>query len=76
MPSHLASLDAAVSSATAVLPDRQVTSVLFPNGIVASPRHYVIWTKGTTPITSRLLTPVLIDVETGQVTLARPLPGT
>jgi uncharacterized iron-regulated membrane protein len=52
----------------------RVTSVLFPNGIVASPRHFVVWTQGKSPLTSRLLTPMLIDAETGTPTIVGGLP--
>jgi uncharacterized iron-regulated membrane protein len=34
----------------------------------------VIWTRGKTPLESRLFTPVLVDAETGQLVSARGLP--
>ncbi len=71
---HLGSVDDAFTETARLLPNRQVTSLLFPNAIIASPRHYVIWTKGTSPVTSRLFTPVLIDVENGKATVADGLP--
>ena len=74
MPTHFGSVDAAVAEAERTLPGMQVTSVLFPNAIVSSPRHYVVWTHGKTPVTSRLFTPVLIDATTGTVTVAKGLP--
>jgi len=48
--------------------------VLFPNKVVGSPRHYIVWNKGKTPVTSRLFTPVLVDVETGAMTISNGLP--
>jgi hypothetical protein len=49
----------------------EVTGIVFPNPFLSSPRHYVIWTKGKTPVTSRLFTPPLVDAETGQLTTAK-----
>ncbi len=74
MPAKLGSIDAAVKTASDALPHSEITSVLFPNDVFGSPRHYLIWTKGKTPLSSRLFTPVLVDVETGQATEARGLP--
>ncbi len=74
MPSHLGSLDAAVARASSALPKTKLSSVIFPNPTLASPRHYVIWTKGNTPITARVRTPVLVDIETERVIVANNLP--
>lgn len=73
-PVHLASIDAAVAAATKALPGMTIGSVTFPNAILASPLHYIVWTKGNSPVTSRLFTPVLIDAETGKVSAIKPLP--
>jgi uncharacterized iron-regulated membrane protein len=48
--------------------------VVFPNVRFGSPRHYLIWSRGKTPLTALLFTPALADAETGQVVSARPLP--
>lgn len=74
MPTHYLSVDAAVKEVSAALPWADQTSVLFPNAVLGSPRHYIVWNKGKTPITSRLLTPVLVDVETGGLTVSKGLP--
>jgi len=74
MPAQFASVDAAVTEAQHALPGMKVTSVVFPNPVDSSPRHYVIWTRGVTPVTSQLFTPALIDVETGNLTVAKALP--
>jgi uncharacterized iron-regulated membrane protein len=73
-PKILASVDVAVASARRALPDMELASFLFPNTRFSTPRHYLIWTRGTSPLTSRLFTPVLIDAETGELASARPLP--
>jgi uncharacterized iron-regulated membrane protein len=68
------SVDAAVETARRALPDMELASVLFPSTRFGSPRHYLIWTRGKTALTSRLFTPVLADAETGQLVSARGLP--
>jgi uncharacterized iron-regulated membrane protein len=68
------SVDAAVDIAGKTLPGTETISVVFPGEKFGSPRHFLIWTKGRTPLTSRLFTPVLVDAESGQVSAARPLP--
>lgn len=66
--------DAAAAAARRALPLMKVTGIVFPNPIMSSPHHFLIYTKGRTPITSRIFTPVLVDAETGQVALAEPFP--
>lgn len=74
VPQHFAPIDATVANATKTLPQMEISSVLMPNSVVGSPRHYVVWTKGKTPVTSQLFTPVLVDAATGSVSMAKPLP--
>jgi uncharacterized iron-regulated membrane protein len=74
VPAQFTSVDAALDTAQRALPGMEVTGIVFPNPILSSPRHYVIWTKGKTPVTSRLFTPALVDVENGQLTTAKGLP--
>jgi uncharacterized iron-regulated membrane protein len=73
-PTHLAPIDAAVANAAKALPGMTISSITFPNAILASPLHYIVWTKGNSPVTSRLFTPLLIDAESGQVSAIKPLP--
>jgi uncharacterized iron-regulated membrane protein len=74
MPQHFSSVDAAVVATQRALPGMTITSVTFPNPVDSSPRHYVVWTKGATPVTSQLFTPALVDIETGQLKTAKSLP--
>jgi uncharacterized iron-regulated membrane protein len=69
-----ASAAQAAATAARILPEMKVTSIVFPGTRFATPRHYVIWTKGKTPLTAQLFTPVLIDAETLVVAQADPLP--
>ncbi|MDE1152026.1 MAG: PepSY-associated TM helix domain-containing protein [Micavibrio sp.] len=73
MPSHLASVDAAVKTTKKALPGMEITSIGFPNPKTTS-RHYVIWTRGDTEVTRHLFTPALIDAETGQLVSSKGLP--
>lgn len=74
VPVHFRSVDASVKQVATALPAMEISSVLFPNPIFGSSRHYLIWAKGKTPVTSRMLTPTLVDVETGTLTLSGGLP--
>jgi len=73
-PAHLASIDATVATVTKALPGMTISSITFPNAVLASPRHYIVWTKGNSPVTSRLFTPALVDAETGRLSAIKPLP--
>lgn len=73
-PDRLSSVQAAYALVQRVLPGRTPTSIVFPNDRVGSPHHYLIWTKGSSPLTSRLLTPVLIDAERGELATVVELP--
>ncbi|MGY2905496.1 PepSY-associated TM helix domain-containing protein [Bradyrhizobium sp. URHC0002] len=70
-----ADIDEAVATARRALGGDTPVSVALPTQArFGTPRHFIIWTKGPTPITSRLFTPALIDAETGQLVTARGLP--
>jgi uncharacterized iron-regulated membrane protein len=73
-PVHLASLDAAVSNATKAAPGMAVAFIAFPGTPFTSSHHFAAFMRGDTPLTSRLLKPVLLDGETGEVADARDLP--
>ncbi|WP_454725449.1 MULTISPECIES: PepSY-associated TM helix domain-containing protein [Cupriavidus] len=74
MPAHLASVQAAYETALRAEPARRVRSIRFPDGQLGSPQHYLIWTQGDTPLTSRLARPVLVDARSGQLTATLSLP--
>jgi uncharacterized iron-regulated membrane protein len=66
--------DAAAAAARRALPGMKVTGIIFPNPVMSTTHHFLVYTKGRTPVTSRLFTPVLVDAETGQVAMAEPFP--
>jgi uncharacterized iron-regulated membrane protein len=73
-PVHLASLDTTVAKAKAVAPDMNVAFIAFPGTPFTSSHHFAVFMRGDTPLTSRLLKPVLLDGETAEVADARDLP--
>ena len=70
----LTSLDAVFQAVQETVPGMRVMSAVFPGSRFGSPYHYLVWTKGKTPLTGRLFTPVLVDARTGGVTAAVPMP--
>jgi uncharacterized iron-regulated membrane protein len=42
--------------------------VTYPGDVNGSPYHYLFWGHGSSNLTSRLFTPVLVDARTGQLT--------
>jgi len=73
-PSRYSSLDRAMAAARAALPGRSPQFIGFPGGSYSSKRHYAVFFQGDTPLTQYLLTPALIDAETGKLTDARDMP--
>ncbi|CAL76129.1 Putative uncharacterized iron-regulated membrane protein [Bradyrhizobium sp. ORS 278] len=58
------SVQAAVDAVRTAYPDRVVASVTMPTATrFGSPQHLIVWTKGTTPFTARMYTPVLVDAQ-------------
>jgi uncharacterized iron-regulated membrane protein len=68
------SLQAAVDTAKAAAPGTRPQFVAFPGVRFSSEHHYAVWLKGSTPATARLLTPALIDAQTGELTAMRRMP--
>jgi uncharacterized iron-regulated membrane protein len=48
--------------------------VAYPGTLFTSKTHYAIFMRGNTPVTSRLLQPVLIDAASGTFTDTRKMP--
>jgi uncharacterized iron-regulated membrane protein len=73
-PAKLAPLDGVVATAREKLPEMKPRFVAFPESSFASKGHYVVFMQGDTPLTSRLLRPVVVDAETGAFTDSREVP--
>jgi uncharacterized iron-regulated membrane protein len=70
-PAHL---EASIRAARAAVPDMTVSLVAYPGTMFSSPHHYTFFLKGSTPVTSRLLKPALVDAATGKLTDSRDMP--
>ncbi|SEK66521.1 PepSY-associated TM helix domain-containing protein [Parapedobacter koreensis] len=70
----LGSLQAALDSAKAAAPGMDVSFVAYPGTLYSSGHHYAVYMIGTTPLTSRIIKPALIDAKTGQLTDMRDMP--
>lgn len=68
------SLDAAVANAQQALPGMQLQFVAFPGGSYSTDHHYAVFFHGDTPVTKHLITPALMDAQTGELTAAEPMP--
>jgi uncharacterized iron-regulated membrane protein len=73
-PVVMKTADDIVATAQQASPDMIVRFVAFPGTRFSSPHHFMVFMRGQTPLTSRLLTPLLIDAETGQISDRRALP--
>jgi uncharacterized iron-regulated membrane protein len=74
LPERFASLQSSVEAAQAMERDKTLGFVAFPGTLFSSPHHYAVFMRGNTPLTSRLLKPVLADAQTGAVTASVELP--
>ena len=71
----LARADAAVDSARAAAAGMTPYFMAMPGSILTSRSHYAVFMRGETPLTSRLVTPVLVDARTGVSSARIELPG-
>lgn len=68
------SIDRAVAAAEALDSGKEIAFVAFPGTPFAGPHHYAVFVRGKMPLTARLIEPVLIDAETGEIAAARAMP--
>ena len=73
-PTSLGSVQAAADLARTVEPDLELAFVAFPGTSFAGQHHYAAFMRGVTPLTARLLKPVLVDAQTGELTASQELP--
>jgi uncharacterized iron-regulated membrane protein len=74
-PARYGSIDTAMAAAKAAEPGLLPQFVGFPGGAWSSAHHYAIFFQGDTPLTSHVLTPALVDAETGKLTDIRSMPA-
>ena len=68
------SVQRSMEAALAHAPGHKLAFVAFPGTAFSSPHHNTVFLRGQTPLTSRLLQPVLVDAKTSVVTAAPALP--
>lgn len=73
-PAERAPLQQGMAAALAGHPEKQVAFIAFPGTAFSSPHHVTFFLRGNTPLTAKLLQPVLVDARTAQVTAAPTLP--
>lgn len=74
VPERMKAVDVAVATAKAAAPGTRPQFVAFPGVRFTSNHHYAVWLRGATPAAQQLLTPALIDAETGALTAMRRMP--
>lgn len=72
--SERAPLQRSLEAARAAAPGKDFYFVAFPGTSMSSPHHHTFFMRGNTPLTSKLLLPVLVDARTAQVTDVPQLP--
>ncbi|PZQ64295.1 MAG: peptidase [Phenylobacterium zucineum] len=70
----LTSVQGAIDKARAALPGMTLQFVAFPGGSYSTERHMLVFFHGDTPLTKHLITPALIDAETGDLVGVRQMP--
>jgi uncharacterized iron-regulated membrane protein len=67
-------LDRGLRNAMAEVPGMRPQFIAFPGAAFSSRDHYAVFLQGNTPLTKKLLTPVMIDARTGEVDGVAPMP--
>jgi len=73
-PERYASLQHSYELARAAEPSKTLSFIAFPGTAFSSPHHYAIFMRGDTPLTSRLIKPVLVDAGESKLTASVDLP--
>jgi uncharacterized iron-regulated membrane protein len=74
LPIHLASIDLVLANAARAVPGSEPAFIAYPGTPFTSPRHFAVFLRGGTPLTSRVIEPILLDAETAEVADTRKLP--
>jgi len=74
IPQQTVSVQKAVETAVTKLPGMTPSFIAYPGNAFTSTAHYAVFMRGNTPLTSRLLQPVLIDARDGSFTDTRTMP--
>ena len=74
IPKEMVPIQKAIDTARAKLPHMTPSFVAYPGTVFTSTTHYAVFMRGDTPVTSRLLQPVLVNAGTGAFTDTRTMP--
>lgn len=70
----IGSIERALATARTAAPDMNLRFVAYPGTPFSSKHHFAVFMNGNTPLTARLVAPVLIDAKTAELTDMRDLP--
>ena len=70
----LTSVQGAIDQAREALPGMTLQFVAFPGGSYSTDQHMLVFFHGDTPLTKHLITPALIDAQTGDLVGVSPMP--
>ena len=73
-PEKLASVDRAVATVRAAVPDAKVSFIAWPGTEFSTKHHYMVALAGDTPLTGRLVNPAMVDAETGELVAVEDMP--
>ena len=68
------SADAAVKAALEAAPGKTLSFMAYPGNDFATPQHFMAFMQGSTPLTSKLLSIVMVDARTGAVVTTGEMP--
>lgn len=71
---ELPSVQAALDTAKRAVPGMAIVSIVYPGNPFGSPYHYLFWAEGDTTLTSRLMSPILVDARTGAFSAVVKMP--
>jgi len=72
--SRTASLDHAVAAAVSAATNMELQFVAFPGSAYSTGTHYAIFLHGRSPLTEHIITPALVNAETGRFDGLREMP--
>lgn len=73
-PVRLASIDNAVATVRKAVPNARLSFIAFPGTAYSTKHHYMLALTGDTPLTKKLISPAMIDAQTGKLTDVRSMP--
>jgi uncharacterized iron-regulated membrane protein len=68
------SVDRVLRTAQKAAPEMEVNFVAFPGNPFASPNHFGVFMTGNTPLTAKLMTPVLVEAASAELTAVGEMP--